>query len=323
MAASGEKNYQFLRDDLVAAGEVARLVDRYAEVEGANEHSWPGLTFYRFSDPVPPHWDEVASLSYCLVVQGAKKVRIGSEEYLYDPMRYLVLNRRARFEVEIVEASQARPFLSFVLQIEPALVSDVLSTMHRPLAALYQEHSKPRNDAAHVALLDSHIIGATYRFLTALESEADRAVLAPIYLREIVYRLLQTEERHRLIESSRFNACRNPVSAAIEYMKKQIHEPISVAAIAEAVCMSESAFAHLFKQTVGTSPYKFLKQLRLERARDLLLDHGYSVSEAASKVGYTSLSHFISEFKRYFGETPRSYLLRLQGVETFNLRAKS
>ena len=138
---------------------------------------------------------------------------------------------------------------------------------------------------------------------------------------QIVYRLLQSRERHWLIDAARGNAGRSPVYGAIEYMKEQIQRPMSVAEIAEAVFMSESAFAHLFKQTVGTSPYQFLKQLRLERARDLLLDDGCSVSEAASGVGYTSLSHFITEFKRYFGETPRIYLQRLQGVETFNLRA--
>ena len=41
----------------------------------------------------------------------------------------------------------------------------------------------------------------------------------------------------------------------------------------------------------------------------------------AAQVGYTSISHFISEFKRFFGETPGSYLQRLQGVERFNLHA--
>ena len=316
----GEKTYQFLRDDLVAAGDLARLVDRYAESDGANEHEWPGLTFYRFSGPVPPHWDEVGSLSYCLIVQGAKRVRIGREEHVYDPMRYLVLNRRSRFEVEIIQAARNRPFLSFVLQIKPSLVSDVLSTMHRPMTALYTEHSGPRQEA-HVAPLDAHLIGATYRFLTTVESDVDRAVLGPMYLREIVYRLLQSKERQQLIDASRSNAERNPVSGAIEYMKGHIGEPISVAVLAEVVCMSESAFAHLFKQSVGTSPYQFLKQLRLKRARDLLLDDDHSVSEAASQVGYTSLSHFISEFKRFFGETPGSYLQRLQGVETFNLHA--
>jgi len=319
MPTRDQKAYQFLRDDLVAAGDLAALVGRYAEAEGANQYVWPGLTFYRFSRPVPVHWDEVGSLSYCLIVQGAKRVRIGAEELVYDPMRYLVLNRRSRFEVEIIEASPHRPFLSFVLQIEPAIVSDVLSTMHQPMAALYQQ-DKPRRDA-HVAPLDARLIGATYRFLTTAESDADRAVLGPMYLREIVYRLLQSEERHRLIDAARTNAARNPVSAAIEYMKSHMNEPISVSVLAEAVCMSESAFAHLFKQSAGTSPYQFLKQLRLERARDLLLNQDVSVSEAAGQVGYTSLSHFISEFKRYFGETPLSYLQRLHGVETFNLHA--
>ena len=152
-------------------------------------------------------------------------------------------------------------------------------------------------------------------------TEVDRAVLGPMYLREIVYRLLQSEERHRLIDASRANAKRNPVSAAIDYMKTHLDESISVSVLADAVCMSESAFAHLFKQGAGVSPYQFLKQLRLERARDLLLDDHMSVSEAAGQVGYTSLSHFISEFKRYFGETPRSYLQRLHGVETFTLHA--
>jgi AraC-like DNA-binding protein len=84
--------------------------------------------------------------------------------------------------------------------------------------------------------------------------------------------------------------------------------------------MSESAFAHLFKQTAGTSPYHFLKQLRLECARDLLLNEDFSVSDVAGQVGYTSLSHFISEFRRYFGEPPSSHLQRLHGAGPLRLR---
>lgn len=319
MPTRRERAYQFLRDDLVAAGDLAKLVGQYAGSEGVNSHVWPGLTFYRFSAPVPAHWGEVTPLSYCLIVQGVKRVRIGSEELVYDPMRYLVLNRRSRFEAEIIEASRSRPFLSFMLQIEPAIVRDVLSAMHQPMPALYQEQRGRRRNA-RVAPLDARLIGATYRFLTALDADTDRAVLGPVYLREIVYRLLQSEERHRLIDASRSNTTRNPVSAAVNYMKSHIGEPISVSMLAEAVCMSESAFAHLFKQTAGTSPYHFLKQLRLECARDLLLNEDFSVSDVAGQVGYTSLSHFISEFRRYFGEPPSSHLQRLHGAGTFRLR---
>lgn len=319
MPTRRERAYQFLRDDLVAAGDLAKLVGQYAGSEGVNSHVWPGLTFYRFSATVRAHWDEVTPLSYCLIVQGVKRVRIGPEELVYDPMRYLVLNRRSRFEAEIIEASPSRPFLSFMLQIEPAMVRDVLSAMHQPMPALYQEQRRQRRNA-RVAPLDARLIGATYRFLTALDADTDRAVLGPVYLREIVYRLLQSEERHRLIDASRSNTTRNPVSAAVNYMKDHIGEPISVSMLAEAVCMSESAFAHLFKQTAGTSPYHFLKQLRLECARDLLLNEDFSVSDVAGQVGYTSLSHFISEFRRYFGEPPSSHLHRLHGAGAFRLR---
>jgi AraC-like DNA-binding protein len=323
MSTRGKGACQFLRDDLLAAGDLAKLVGRYAESEGVNSRVWQGLTCYRSSAPTPAHWDEVTSPSYCLIVQGVERMRIGPEELVCNPMHYLVLNRRSRFEVEIIEASHTRPFLSFMLQIEPAMVRDVLSAMNQPMTALRTERTgqlrteqRRQRGYVRVAAPNARLIGATYRFLTALGADADRAVLGPIYLREIVYRLLQSEERHRLIDASRSNATRTPVSAAIEYMKGHIDEPMSVALLAEAVCMSESAFAHLFKQVAGTSPYHFLKQLRLERARELLLNQDSTVSDVAGQVGYTSLSHFISEFKKYFGEPPISHLQRLDGTRT-------
>jgi benzoyl-CoA-dihydrodiol lyase len=143
--------------------------------------------------------------------------------------------------------------------------------------------------------------------------------LGSMYLREITRRVQQYEKRTSPIDTSPSNAKNSPVSGAIEYMKGHIGEPISVAVLAEGACMSESAFAHLFKHCTGTSPYQFLKQLRLEHARALLLEN-HTVSEAARRVGYSGLSHFISEFKRYFGETPRSYLQGLQGIDMRNLQ---
>jgi AraC-like DNA-binding protein len=142
--------------------------------------------------------------------------------------------------------------------------------------------------------------------------------LESMYLWEITQRVQQYEKR-RKVDASHPHATNSLVFGAIEYMKGHIGEPISVAALAEEVCMSESAFAHHFKQRVGTSPHRFLKLLRLEHARDLLLAN-HTVSEAGKRVGYASLSHFIREFKRYFGETPRSYLQTLQEFEVSNLR---
>jgi AraC family transcriptional regulator len=70
--------------------------------------------------------------------------------------------------------------------------------------------------------------------------------------------------------------------------------------------MSPSRFAHVFKEATGVSPHRFRKQLRLERAKYLLDERNWSVTSVAAEVGYSNVSHFISEFKRIFGHTPGS-----------------
>ena len=71
--------------------------------------------------------------------------------------------------------------------------------------------------------------------------------------------------------------------------------------------LSPSAFAHLFRDVTGRSPYQFVKEMRLDRARELLLDGQYTVARISKEVGYASVSHFISEFRGRFGVTPRAY----------------
>ncbi len=306
----------------VLPGELVALVARQAVSEGPTGAVWPGLTFYRFEQHVATHWDELSSVSLCMVAQGRQRLRVGSINYFYDPFHYLVMKRGLRFQAEILQASQERPFLSFVLQVQPDLVTQVYDEMNRLVPdALHIEPAPPTPDV-YVTTLDQPLVGAVQRFLLAVESESERGVLAPMYLREIVYRLLRSEQRVWLLESAARENQSNAITAAIVFMKQEIQQPLSVRDLAEAVSMSESGFAHMFKATTGVSPLQFLKQLRMEQARRLLLG-GSNVSETADNVGYSSLSHFISEFKRYFGKSPRVYTQRLRDVHAAAIRDAS
>jgi AraC-type transcriptional regulator N-terminus len=113
----------------VASGDLIAELAARALAVGANAGAWPGLTIYRFTAPTGPSWEEIQSLSLCVVAQGRKAVTVAGETYLYDPFHYLVLSSHLHFEAEIPEASPNRPFLSFVLQIDPALVRRVSSDM--------------------------------------------------------------------------------------------------------------------------------------------------------------------------------------------------
>src|SRR5580704_5082081 len=107
---------------------IAELSDR-APLEGGNTGAWPGLTIYRFTSPTGPSWEEIRSLSLCIVAQGRKAVTADGATYEYDPFHYLVLNSHLHFQAEILQASPAEPFLSFVLQIDPSVVRQVSSDM--------------------------------------------------------------------------------------------------------------------------------------------------------------------------------------------------
>jgi len=276
---------------------------------GPNTGLWPGLTIYRFTAPAGPTWEEIQSLSLCIVAQGRKAVTVGGETYLYDPFRYLVLASHLHFQAEILEATLGRPFLSLVLQIDPALVRQVSSDMLERRTTVFRPRDAAAASAAQacVSALDQDLLGVVLRFLRAVKDTADRRVLAPLYLQELVYRVLQREQYARLLALAAAESASNPVSAVLEYVRAHLSEPLTVADMADLVRLSPSAFAHLFRDVTGRSPYQFVKEMRLDRARELLVDGNLTVARISKEVGYASVSHFISEFRGRFGVTPRAY----------------
>jgi AraC-like DNA-binding protein len=292
---------------IAGAGELVAELAQTASRTGANTGLWPGLTIYRFTAPAGPTWEEIQSLSLCVVAQGRKSVTVDGESYLYDPFHYLVLASHLHFQAEVLEASVGLPFLSFVLQIDPSLVRQVSSDMLERRTTAFREPRAPMASRACVSALDSDLLGVVLRFLRAVKSPADRRVLAPLYLRELVYRVLQREQYARLLALAAAESASNPVSAVLEYVRAHLAEPLTVADMADLVCLSPSAFAHLFRDVTGRSPYQFVKEMRLDRARELLVDGHLTVARISKEVGYASVSHFISEFRGRFGVTPRAY----------------
>jgi AraC-like DNA-binding protein len=269
------------------AGDLVAELAAVATQAGANTGLWPGLTIYRFTAPAGPTWEEIQSLSLCIVAQGRKAVIVDGQRHLYDPFHYLVLSSHLHFQAEILEATIGRPFLSFVLQIDPALVRQVSSDMleRRTTAFRSRQAEVQASPQACVSALDSDLLGVVLRFLRAIKTGTDRRVLAPLYLQELVYRVLQRDQ----------------------YVRAHLSEPLTVADMADLVNLSPSAFAHLFRDVTGRSPYQFVKEMRLDRARELLVDGDFTVARISKEVGYASVSHFISEFRGRFGVTPRTY----------------
>lgn len=248
--------------DVVAADRVARCdiiaaMSAKSPQQGPNGSPWPGLTLYRFTAPQVCQWDEVRSLTLCVVAQGRKSVRSNGFEYRYDPLNYFVFNRGIHSEIEILECSIERPFLSFVLRIDPALVRKVIAHMGGCEIPVGRQLASRRTYAdPYVAPLDQQMTDAILRFLRSLDSGADRRVLAPMYLQEIVYRLMQGGRCGYLIDSASSDIRERTIRASVDYVRAHISESVTVNAMAAQACMSPSAFAHHFRESIGVSPYQ-------------------------------------------------------------------
>ncbi|MBM7368076.1 AraC family transcriptional regulator [Gordonia hydrophobica] len=292
----------------ISSGDLIAELKSRAPEPGIIECEWPGLTVYRFDQPVEPLWEEVSQLHLCVIAQGRKCVTQNDRELYYDPFTYLAISGNRPFRTEIIEASPAKPFLSFGLQIEPDLVRQVSSDilLERETAAFMREPAPEVATHGFVSALDHHMMDAILRFLRSLETPTDRRVLAPTYLKEIVYRALQAEQYALLVERAASESASNPVSAVIAYVQEHLAEPLTVSDMAERAFMSPSAFSHLFRDVTGKSPYQFVKELRLNRSRELLIENVHNVTEISNAVGYRSTSHFINEFRERYGMTPRA-----------------
>ncbi|NEQ46564.1 MAG: helix-turn-helix transcriptional regulator [Leptolyngbya sp. SIOISBB] len=94
------------------------------------------------------------------------------------------------------------------------------------------------------------------------------------------------------------------ITKALDRIHRDFATPLTVEILAEAAHMSISAFHRAFKQVTEDSPLQYLKKIRLNKAKSLIVHEGIPANVAATRVGYESASQFSREFKRYFNVVP-------------------
>jgi AraC family transcriptional regulator len=93
----------------------------------------------------------------------------------------------------------------------------------------------------------------------------------------------------------------------LDYIHDHLEQDIKLADLAELLGMSQFHFSYLFKQAIGTSPYQYLLQQRVERAKQLLKQTERSIMEIALECGFNSHSHLSKQFRQLTSITPKAY----------------
>lgn len=141
--------------------------------------------------------------------------------------------------------------------------------------------------------------------LTLIEALFGATVQASIKESLCVERVRGHEERQRVALQARFGALQPRLSEAVTLMETNLEEPLSTDDIANLVGLSRRQLERLFKQYLGSLPSRYYLELRLQRARQLLLETNHSIVQVGLMCGFSSGSHFSTAFGALFGNTPR------------------
>jgi AraC-like DNA-binding protein len=284
------------------------LIDRMTAIvptDGTVE-AFPGFRLSRASNPTEP-FQSVFPPSFCFVAQGSKRALLGEEVFRYDPEHYMIYTVDLPLVFQVEEASEERPYLGFQLDFEPALVASVI--MESGISIKKGEASAK---AMNVSSVDADLLDAVVRLVRLVETPEERKVLAPLIIREIVYRLLIGGQGARLSHILTSSGDTRRISKAIGHLREHFDEQLRMEEIARELGMSVSGFHHHFKSVTSMSPLQFQKNLRLLEARRLMLGEDIDAASAAFRVGYQDPSHFSREYKRHFGAPPHGDIASLR-----------
>jgi AraC family transcriptional regulator len=103
---------------------------------------------------------------------------------------------------------------------------------------------------------------------------------------------------------------REKITKAREVLLQHIGEPLTIKALSRKVAINECYLKKGFKELFGTTIFDFYQSQRMEHAKYLLYEKGLSVTEVSAMLGYSSISHFSTAFKKHTGIKPCELLLR-------------
>src|SRR3990167_8838192 len=258
--------------------ELAALIQRLTPAEGLHATAIDGLHLIRTDQPTLP-MPVLYNPCLCIIAQGSKEVRLAEQ-----------------------------PYLSLRLDIDPTQLSGLIADAG-PIGL-----AGTAGDGRGLFLdrIDDALLDAVIRLTRLLESPRDIAMLAPLALREIFYRLLHSPQGRYLHEIAIADSQGQRIARAIDWLNKHYDQPLRIEHLAREVNLSPSTLHHRFKTVTALSPLQYQKQLLLQEARRLMLCEGLEAASASYRVGYESPSQFSREYSRLFGAPPLRDLARFR-----------
>jgi len=296
-----------LNQEKVNANVLASLVAEIAQTDGDYTTPMPELMIYRRSlatEPMPC----IYGLGLAITVQGGKRVTLGNEVFDYGPGQSLITAVDLPVVSYVTRASSTEPYLGIRLELDARTIAKLATEIDFPSPL---RESSVR--AMSVVAMDEGLLEALIRLIRLLNQPTLSHQIAPLIQQEIAVRLLNGQHGLTLRHLVALGSPNQQIAKVITWLKQNFSSGVSMDDLASKAHMSPSTFRQHFRAVAGMSPLQYLKNLRLQEARQQMMNEELDAGSAAVRVGYESASQFSREYSRLFGEPPHRDIRRIKG----------
>ena len=258
----------------------------------------PGVSLHRRTAPTPP-CRTTYHPGIIVVAQGRKQVNLGKSSFIYDEAHYLLTAVDLPIVSWVAEATPEIPCLVMSLKLDISMVRELLGREE-----IHVADTSADSPAMSIGETTPEFLSACCRLLDLLNRPADIPFLSGLIQREIIYRILSGPEGARLRAIATLGDQSHRTAKAIAWIAANYAKTLRVEELAELSSMGVSTLHHHFRMLTSMSPLQYQKQLRLQSARNLMLNNGMDAASAAFEVGYESPPQFNREYSRFFGQPP-------------------
>ncbi|MGN7987314.1 AraC family transcriptional regulator [Pedobacter jeongneungensis] len=248
------------------------------------------------------------------VFSGAEDCEINKRRFSIYPDTFAVVNAGTNFCSKI---DSINPVNTFSVSFGEHFFSD----FHHTLSASHENLLDGKEVKSRPAFTESlYPFTGDMRFnVQHLKNQLDKGLKDEMLINEYMYHCLlnyykiydrevvQKLDKLSFIKTKTREEVLKRLTLAKEYISSNYNQNITLENIAEQACLSVNHLLRTFKEAYEISPYQFLMQLRLNRAKRLLQTTSYSLNEIVGLVGFECPSSFIRLFKNTFNITPLKY----------------
>ncbi|KQT21600.1 AraC family transcriptional regulator [Chryseobacterium sp. Leaf405] len=246
------------------------------------------------------------TIAFTAMLRGKKHMKIDNKTGYFDyfPGESVLVSPGETMVINFPEADET-PSQCISLSLNPEFIENSLNHLNYHFPKVDESSQWNIELDEYFIFNNKSLASATNNIMRiAMDDNSQKDIMADFALKELLIRLMQTQARS-MVEKN-IAKSRSRIGFAVDYIKKNLHQKLSIDSIAKLTYVSKSNFFKMFKDELGTSPNDFILRERIRRAKELLASQN-SIKETAFQTGFSDTNYFTRVFKQLVGVTPKIY----------------